>query len=444
MNRTRTILTALALLTASATMHAQLAPVGLEPAQIYFRAGSAQLDTTYRDNGKTISNLVGVINEALSVEGITIESINITTGASPEGGADYNERLAMERAKSIRKYLLDNLALNASQVKAWSVGADWEGLVTAVRKSSCQWKDEILYAIYDTNVRAASDDKTKERCVARLKGIDDGKAWAWLKENIFADLRQGAGTIQCVFANSRQANPARDTIVIIHEYDGTSSLQMAQIAMEKADSTAMSVLKSLEKKPRRYSKDTLYRTPLLALRSNLLVPAMNVGVEMPLDNRWSVSADWYFPWVWRPIANSLFEPQSSCLQLLGGTVGGRYWLGVNHENKDEYTRYRLRGHSISLNIGGGYYDFQYDWNGVQGEYAIAGIGYMYALPLGKGNVHIEFEIGAGYAISRYRRYQVHEPNGRLIGNWDDGTWHGPVPVKAGVNMVFPIFTKDKR
>ena len=40
------------------------------------------------------------------------------------------------------------------------------------------------------------------------------------------------------------------------------------------------------------------RKPVVAVRSNLLVPALNVGVEVPIGTNWSVAADYYFPWVW--------------------------------------------------------------------------------------------------------------------------------------------------
>ena len=39
--------------------------------------------------------------------------------------------------------------------------------------------------------------------------------------------------------------------------------------------------------------------PVIALRSNLLLPLMNVGVQVPLGNRFSIGADWYYPFIRR-------------------------------------------------------------------------------------------------------------------------------------------------
>lgn len=41
--------------------------------------------------------------------------------------------------------------------------------------------------------------------------------------------------------------------------------------------------------------DTSYKLwkPVVALRTNLLLPLLNFGVEVPIGNRWSVGADYY-------------------------------------------------------------------------------------------------------------------------------------------------------
>lgn len=413
-------------------------------ARVHFRQGSAVLDTTYRDNGAMLRHLTGELNGMMSDGRIAVEAVTIETGASPEGDVQFNDRLAIDRARAIRSYLLDALPLNASQVRAWSAGVDWEGLTAYVRGSACPWRGEILEAVYGSGVRTSASKGATTECIRRLKGIAGGRAWEWLSENIFPELRQGAGTINVEYSVIDRQH-IRDTMVVVHEYEGPDEKwYLEQASRLAAESSTRTVIESLEKKPRRYSLDSLYRVPVAALRTNLLVPAMNVGVEVPLSNRWSLSADWYFPWAWRSLTNRFFDPQSACLQILGGSLEGRLWLGVNHTDKDEYTKYRLRGHSLSLAAAGGYYDLQYDRTGRQGEFAALGIGYMYALPLGKGGVHLEFEVAGGYALSWYRGYEVHETGGDLIGNWNDGLWHGFVPVKAGVNLVVPFFGKDNR
>lgn len=415
--------------------------------RIHFRVGSAVLDEGFRDNAQVLRTFVRDVNRILADPAMKVHAVTVETGASPEGGAEYNERLAMDRARSVRKYLVDNLPLSASQIKAYSVGADWEGLAVAVRESGCPWKKQVLSIISDTGVRVNPGAKAHDECTARLKRLDGGKAWQWMLENIFEELRQGAGTLRCIVSggNIVYGQSTRDTLVIIHEYEGPDAeWYLSQASKRASDSSTAAVLDRLDRKPRKSRIDSLLRVPVVAFRTNVLVPLMNVGVEVPVGNRWSVAADWYYPWSWRPWTNSVWEPQSTCFQLLGGSVEGRWWFGPAHKDKDEYRKYRLTGHSLGLLLEGGYYDFQRNWTGRQGEYGAVGIDYMFALPVAKGKIHLEFDVAVGWAFTAWRGYQVHETGGKLIGNYEDSSWNGPVPMRLGVNVVIPIFKKEDK
>lgn len=410
--------------------------------RIYFRTGSAKLDTAYAGNAATLRAFVADVNALMKDPEVILHSILVETGASPEGGVEYNERLAMDRARSVRSWLLANLPLNASQVKAYSVGADWEGLWREVWDSDCPWRKEILDVITETGVRNAPSDEAKRLCQQRLKAIDGGKAWAWMMENLFPTLRAGAGTLHCLVSRPGM-DRVRDTLVVIHEYEGPDAdWYLGLAALRATDAATANVKEAFRKKPKGFRRDSLWLDPVFALRMNMLMPAMNVGMEIPVGNHWSIAADWYFPWVWRQWGNRVYEPQKYCFEGLGGYLEGRYWFGNNHLRGRECRKYRLSGHSLGLIVAGGYYDLQWDWKGRQGEYGAVGIGYMYGLPLGKkGGVHLEFEIAFGYMTTVYRGYEVHETGGRLIGDWKDGSWKGPVPLKAGFNLVVPFFDR---
>ena len=412
-------------------------------AKVYFRTGSAQIDADYNGNGETLQRFERKINSLLANPEITLNSISIETGASPEGDPATNERLSLERAKSIRKHLIDNLPLNAQQIKAFYIGADWEGLVKMVRKSDCEWKDEILKAVADSDVRIGAEYSRSTECLAKLRAIDKGKAWKWLNENVFPALRAGTGNIKCEIIRRGEA-AQRDTLVIIHEYEGPDPEWYLKQATEKASQISVQeVLDSLEKKPKKTKIDSLLRTPSWELRTNLLVPAMNIGAEIPLSNRWSLSADIYFPWAWRKLTNLVLTPYQYCFEAMWGTVEGRYWLGPAHRNdRPEYSKYRLTGHSFGVVLAGGYYDMEYTGAGIQGEGGSIGLDYMYTLPVCKGNMRIEFNIGIGLGVCHYRGYDVPEGDNRLIGNYKDGWWIGPVPIKAAIGLALPIYGKN--
>lgn len=412
--------------------------------RVLFRTGSSVLDTSYAENAYALRSFVEGVNYLMKHPDYLVESIIVETGASPEGDPEQNERLAMDRARSVRAWLLSNLPLNASQVKAYSVGADWEGLWSEVWNSDSPWRDDVLEVISVTGVRTNAAAESQRWCLRRLKVIDGGKAWDWLMTDVFPDLRAGAGTLRCVTVR-REANQ-KDTVVVIHEYEGPDAeWYLNQASRRAAGDAEASVKEYLRKKPRRHAGDSLWRDPVVALRMNMLAPLLNAGIEVPVGNRWSIAGDWYWPWLWRQWGNRMYTPQRFCFEGLGGYLEGRYWFGNNHLSYDACRRYRLRGHSLGVILSGGYYDYQYDWKGRQGEYGAAGIGYMYGLTLGRrGGIHLEFEVAVGYLYTQWRSYEVHEEGGPLVGDWDDGSWHGVVPLKAGVNLVVPIFSRENR
>ena len=125
---------------------------------------------------------------------------------------------------------------------------------------------------------------------------------------------------------------------------------------------------------------------------------MNVGVQVPIGNKWSVGADYYYPWAFRK------DDHKNCFQLLGLNMEGRYWFGANRGLHN-----RLKGHSVGVTIGGGYFDFEKNFKGDQGEYLLIGADYLYAMPVFKGKLHLEFSLGLGYIYSSMRPYEVFEP-----------------------------------
>lgn len=182
-----------------------------------------------------------------------------------------------------------------------------------------------------------------------------------------------------------------------------------------------------------------YRYPWAALRTNLLTPAMSIGAELPIGNRWSAAADWNYPWVWRN------GKHRNCFELSFLTLEGRYWLGRNHEPGDENRVNRLLGHSIGAYGAWGYYDFEHDWHGHQGHFWSAGVDYLWARSAFGGALHFEFEIALGWIYSNSQPYNVYEKGGWLYrekGHKKNLNYFGP--TKAAINLVVPLYRKVRK
>lgn len=164
---------------------------------------------------------------------------------------------------------------------------------------------------------------------------------------------------------------------------------------------------------------------MFALKTNLLFDlamAPNIELELPLGrhNRWSLNAEWLFPW-W------LIDHDKYCLQILSGGLEGRYWLG------NRTTRGALAGHFLGLYAGGGKYDLQWKTDGYQGEFYIAsGISYGYSAPIAR-RLNLEFSIGIGLLRTNYEHYHAIDDYQTLLWQNDGNyTWFGPTKIKISL------------
>lgn len=177
---------------------------------------------------------------------------------------------------------------------------------------------------------------------------------------------------------------------------------------------------------------------LFALKSNALfwvAGAPNFGIEIPINKRWSICADYVAPWS-SSFATGLYY------QLLMVNAEGRYWFGDREKTP------LMTGFFAGASVGGGYYDFMLDntRTGIQGEfYIMAGLSAGYSHSISSNDrIRLEYALGFGYLETRYRKY-----------HWDDfdyvleapreQVWKTSIfgPTQAKVSLVWLLFTKKK-
>ena len=100
---------------------------------------------------------------------------------------------------------------------------------------------------------------------------------------------------------------------------------------------------------------------------------------------------------------------------------------------------------MGVYFAGGYYDFERNYRGMQGEFLSPGVDYTYSMPLGRNKkVHMQFTLAVGYIRSWGRTYNVYGDYGELYP--DEGTviWDYFGPTKAAVTIVVPFYRKEGR
>ena len=388
----------------------------LQNVYIYYENDKAWPRWSYRKNVEARKALMKIVKE-LSTDKHTSRAIIIEGAASPIGSDRYNRALSLRRAAVLRRLISKFDGADKLKIYTLSVGEDWTTFAQHIDRSYHLSNREKVLAI--VNAEGSNDEKER-----KLYALDNGVTWWLLVENHMAPARNAA-VVRII------ENEPIMTHLRIPDMRGRvkpAELILPFDVSRVADDTTAVVVAAQTKQP-----TVELRKPVVAIRTNLLVPALNVGVVVPIGNRWSVAADYYYPWVWPKRDNK------NCFEFLGWGIEGRYWFG---SNRNEYTR--LQGHSIGLYGYMGYYDFEYNFHGHQGEFANVGIDYTFAMAVGKKRgLHLEFSLGVGYIYSQARKYTVIESGSPLISDKITKTVGFFGPTKANISLVVPIFQKVK-
>ena len=179
------------------------------------------------------------------------------------------------------------------------------------------------------------------------------------------------------------------------------------------------------------------RLTILAPRSNLLMPGMSIGIEVPIKYNWSIGFNYNYPWF-------VSGQNKWCVENLSWFLDAKYWFT---NDKTQWARdSKLKGHGVGIYGGVGYYDFQNKVKGSQGEYVDFGVDYVYALPIANDKLRFEFNIGIGFIKTWYRPYTPSSDYADLIKEpgvkYRTTNFFGP--TRAGVSLVYPITVKTRK
>jgi outer membrane protein OmpA-like peptidoglycan-associated protein len=156
---------------------------------VYFRVGKYDIVPEYLDNAYTLSNLVNVIKMIMSASDSRVERVVVAGFASPEGGFELNDRLAFDRAVSVKEYIMRQTGLSDGSIMLHNGSVDWRGLRVMVEKSNLPEKREILSIIDYTPVW---DSRRQVGRLGELMRLNGGRTYRYLLNEYFPYLRSGA------------------------------------------------------------------------------------------------------------------------------------------------------------------------------------------------------------------------------------------------------------
>ena len=355
---------------------------------LYFRFNRSLLEKDYMTNNQSFTKLRLIMSES-NIEN-RLDSILIKATASPDGAPYRNIQLSQERAAAVKTYLMWQYPfLDRNRIMTYACGENWEGLKEMVMKDQhIPYRDEILQIINSDNTPQVKDSK--------LRLLAGGKAFDYLTRNILRFLRTGTASISFYHRSDSVAESVQTTPI-------ESSQAIVEIEIEEP----VSILTPESEMP-----VNSYKRPI-AFKTNLLFDAatlLNIGVEIPISRRFSISGELLFPW-W------LWENKQHSLEILSGTLEGRYWIKPRYSKQDTSlgTHNPLSGWFVGVYGNMGKYDLEWDRSGYQGEFYLStglSLGYVFAV---RRNLNIELSLAAGYLQTDYRHYQA-----CLAA---DGEWH---------------------
>ena len=155
-------------------------------AYLSFRVNKTDIVVDLFDNSRELAKITKTIDLVREDKNVQITGINIHGFASPDGPYANNERLARERAASLKNYVANLYPINAKLFSSNSTPEDWNGFRRKVQQSNLANKEEIIKI---SNSSLAPDDKDKR--IRQLYPHD----YAVIMSDIYPRLRHSDYTV---------------------------------------------------------------------------------------------------------------------------------------------------------------------------------------------------------------------------------------------------------
>ncbi len=154
---------------------------------VYFQQGKSTIDTGWRANGETLDRVVRATQGLLALQDARLRKIQIVGLASFDGSQPLNERLARERALSLKSYIQDRLHVADDQFEVSFGGEDWADFRDQVEEEIANGssKDAELRKVVEI-IDRESDLARREQQIRKLNG---GSTYQYIRQHLLADQR---------------------------------------------------------------------------------------------------------------------------------------------------------------------------------------------------------------------------------------------------------------
>ena len=423
--------------------------------KVYFQFDKSAVNSAYMSNAQSLSSLDSLV-AAVGLE--SLESVKVISFSSPEGNYAYNLALSKKRTDAVYKLLTASYPSLAGKIELDHQGEAWQDLRNSVVNDT-NFTEEIRNKILSI-IDSDRDPSSKE---AALKALPEYKR---LYSSYFKQFRYAE--IRLRIANSEEVFPPMEEIPVLEEEipvveDSISvveevipeieiaipepevvveepevipepeipviseeiEVEEPEIFIPQADTLVVEEIVAEHAEhiivPEPVVEEPVKSTPLFALGANLLhtsatafvgfhaVP-LSVGYEVPIGQHWSIQSNYIITLPWQAWNNN-----ADAAELMHWDLSARWYPGGSFTRpfSQKENRRVLDGWYAYAGMGMGYYDFERDGRGYQGEELLGSVGIGYNLTLGK-HWSLDFGLGVGPMYSRYRYYVGRSNNEHLM------------------------------
>lgn len=402
---------------------------------VYFRQGDADFDASFRGNGQRLESFASHVRELSSDKSVSILSVRIVGGASPEGRTDYQKVLSERRAYCLERRLRSYRALPSEFVEIESLGIDWDGLTQLVEESRMPFRTRTLEILLYTPEWIRRNGVIVDGRKQQLRLLSGGRAWTYMDDHFFPDLRRATAEIIYYRSDVRGNHVPEERVSVYSNPTGPANGVSCSCNTGSCCGLSANACSCLPSS----CGHAFTRTPrrsnfLMALKTNALydfdlVP--NLGLEFHLGKGWSFGTSAMYAW-WSD------DPKALYYRIYGADISLRKYFGSRAASRP------LSGHHLGV-YGQAYtYDFEFGSTGHMGGLPGgtiwdranwgAGVEYGYSIPISRC-LNVDFSIGAGYTSGTYEEYAPID-NHYVWQATRKRQWFGP--AKAEISFVWLI------
>lgn len=356
-----------------------------------YKINSAVIDTSFKDNSKAISRLDSILNSQ------TIDTIYITSSASPDGTKHINENLRHLRSQAIINHIKQHYKhLSDVHLAIRNAPIEWSRLAYVLHSdSTANISDNIYHILYDNTL----SEIRKQRKLNTHKATYAKIAKRWLPE-----LRYAECSVHHKNTKTKTEVLIPDTIVATPTYNTTP------ITPEAINDTTVCV--------QEYSQWHLSTNA-----AYWLALAHNAGVTYDIDDCRDLSLNVACAWWSNKAKHRVYR------WMMAETVYRRYLhKAIPHQG------WFVGGHAQT-----GLFEMMFSAKNRKGEFVGGGLSSGYSWNL-SNKLSLTTELGLGYMFVKYR--YARDINGTLI-RQGNNTYHYFGPTRLAVSLTYNFLKTRK-